>query len=376
VHGAIMLSTCNRTEFYMQGENESEAAVLERLMQERGLNVQQFKPHWFACHQQAAVKHVFRVATGLDSMVLGEPQILGQLKAAYQTAKSIDSLSPDLDRLLQTSFAVAKQVRTQTGLGTNAVSVASSAMRLCKRFFDDFEQRKALVIGAGDTAQLFAKHLRANGIGQLLLSNRTLSRAQSLAQAVQGFALPIEQMPAQLADVDLIVAATASTQPVLTRETLENAFAPQRRKMRLLLDLGVPRDIDPSCASLRDCYLFTVDDLKQVADEGFAQRKQAAIEAERVIDAEVSQFMQALSLRSRLEPMVALRQRLEAELEPALRQALNKLHSGADAETLLKQLHAQMLQKMLHAPTVAIKQALADEDEVTLQRLLKVYGLD
>ena len=376
VRGAIMLSTCNRTEFYLQSEANSETPAIAQLLQKRGLDIQQFAPFWFVRHGESAVRHVFRVATGLDSMVLGEPQILGQLKGAYQLAKSAASLSPDLERMLQTSFAVAKTIRTSTGLGANSVSIASSAMKLSRRFYDDFEQRSALVIGAGETAALFARHLRANGIQRLLIANRTLSRAQDLAHELGGLALPFSDIAGQLRDVDLIVSATSASEPVILAADLQAAILHRRRKTLLLIDLGVPRDFEPACAKLLDCYLYTIDDLKQVAEEGQALRKLAANDAETAIDNEVAHFMRWLHGRQHVEPVLALRKHCETESNAVLEQVLAKIPSGMDTETLLKLLHAQMLQKFLHQPTLAMKQAAASGDSDAVKMYRKLFGID
>ena len=375
VRGAIMLSTCNRTEFYLQSEANRETPAIAQLLQKRGLDLQQFAPFWFIRHGESAVRHVFRVATGLDSMVLGEPQILGQLKDAYQLAKSAASLSPDLERMLQTSFAVAKTIRTSTGLGTNSVSIASSAMKLARRVYDDFDQRSALVIGAGETAALFARHLRANGIQRLLIANRTLSRAQDLAHELGGLALPFSDISGQLRDVDLIVSATSASEPVLRAADIQTAIQHRRRKTLLLLDLGVPRDFEPACAKLRDCYLYSIDDLKQVAEEGQALRKLAANDAETAIDSEVAQFMRWLHARQHVEPVLALRKHCETEANAVLEHVTAKIPGGADTESLLKLLHAQMLQKFLHHPTLAMKQAAANGDSDAIKHYRKLFGL-
>ena len=376
VRGAIMLSTCNRTEFYLQSEANSGAPAIAQLLQRRGLDMQQFAPFWFSRHGESAVRHVFRVATGLDSMVLGEPQILGQLKDAYKLAKSTASLSPDLERLLQTSFAVAKTIRSSTGLGANSVSIASSAMKLSRRFYDDFDQRSALVIGAGETASLFARHLRANGIQRLLIANRTLSRAQDLAHELGGLALPFADIEGQLRDVDLIVSATSASEPVLRAADLQAAIQHRRRKTLLLLDLGVPRDFEPACGKLRDCYLYTIDDLKQVAEEGQALRKLAANDAETAIDNEVAQFMRWLHARQHIEPVLELRKHCETEANTVLEHVLAKIPSGVDTETLLKLLHTQMLQKFLHQPTLAMKQAIDSGDSVAISTYRKLFDLE
>lgn len=376
VQGAILLSTCNRTEFYLQGDTRAQTPAISQLLHQRGLDIGHFAPFWFARQGESAVRHVFRVATGLDSLVLGEPQILGQLKQAYQVAKTQASLTPDLERMLQSSFAVAKHIRSDTGLGENSVSIASSAIKLSRRFYDDFEQRSALIIGAGETAALFAKHLRAAGIQRLLIANRTLSRAQALAHEQGGLALPLADIGQHLRDVDLIVCATSSTLPVLRADQLQAAIAQRRRKTLLLIDLGVPRNFEPACANLRDCYLYSIDDLKQVAEEGQALRKLAALDAEITIDAEVQSFMSSLYARHHTEPVLALRKHCEAQADAVLAHVQAKIQSGVDTETLLKLLHAQMLQKFLHQPTLAMKDAVAKDDAAAIASYRKLFGIE
>lgn len=389
IEGAMILSTCNRTELYLaskaehhaltEGSNQHARHALQWYLQTRAGHrgeADDLASYFYQYRDLDAVKHVFRVATGLDSMVLGEPQILGQLKSAYADAKAANALAPTLERLLQQSFFVAKKARTDTGLGQNAVSVASSAVRLAKQVYDDFDRRTALIIGAGETATLIARHLRAQGLHRLLITNRTFARAQSLAQELDGQAVLYSQLERHLADADLVVTATASTQHLLTVAQLQAIQKGRKRRTLLLLDLSVPRNIEPEVATLRDVFLYGVDDLKQVAEIGLNARQQAAKAAELAIDSHAREFMAWLHARERFEPVLALRERSYASRDEALAQAKKRLAAGADPALVLERLANQLTNQLLHAPTQALRDAAASGDQQLLENARRLLKLD
>lgn len=388
IEGAMILSTCNRTELYLASKAEHDLLTpassqhaqeaLRWYLQTRAQRAEaEDLAHYFYQYRDLdAVKHVFRVATGLDSMVLGEPQILGQLKSAYADAKAANTLAPSLERLLQQSFFVAKKARTDTGLGQNAVSVASSAVRLAKQVYDDFDRRTALIIGAGETATLIARHLRSQGLHRLLITNRTFARAQTLAQQLDGQAVLYGQLERHLADADLVVTATASTQHLLTVAQLKEIQKGRKRRTLLLLDLSVPRNIEPQAAELRDVFLYGVDDLKQVAEVGLNARQQAAKAAELAIDSHAQEFMAWLHARERFEPVLALRERSFASRDEALAQAKKRLAAGADPAQVLERLATQLTNQLLHAPTQALRDAAASGDQQLLENARRLLKLD
>lgn len=375
VSGALLLSTCNRTEIYLDGKESLGDAPVSWFLRERGLNEREFGKFFYQRHQADAVRHVFRVATGLDSMVLGEPQILGQLKDAYQSARAAEVLAPNLDRLLQRSFAVAKQVRTETGLGLNPVSMASAAVRLAKQVYDDFECRTALIVGAGATAELVARHLQTQGLKRLVIANRTLARGQALAERLNAQAIPMSSLAEHLADADIVVCATTAGAPVLSVEGLRAILPARRRRTLLMIDLGMPRDIEPGCGELRDCFLYAVDDLKQVVEHGQAQRRSAAEAAELQIELQVTEFMTWLHARDKHEPLLALRRQTEQIRDQELQQALRKLSAGGDPAEILRRLAYDLSNKFQHAPTETLRVAAGQNDAALIAAARKLFKL-
>lgn len=378
VQGAMLLSTCNRTEIYLDC-GSAQLALAEApawYLRERGLDPLQLQAHVYRLHGVDAVRHVFRVATGLDSLVLGETQILGQLKTAYADAKAADSIAPVLDRLLQQSFSVAKLARTDSGLGENPVSVASSAVHLAKQIFDDFANRSALIVGAGETATLLAKHLKAQGVRKLTIINRNFDRAHQLALSLDAQAVVYGQLQNCLHDVDIVACATSAERPILDKALLQKAQANSKRRMMLLLDLGVPRNIQDDCKQLRDVFLYHVDDLRHVVEQSLVARKQSAQLAEAVVDSHAQAFMNWLSARDRFETMLALRKRSETKRDHALEAALLALRSGESSDEVVKKLAFQLTNQWLHQPTEALKQAALDKDQALIQSARRLFGLD
>ena len=309
-------------------------------------------------------------------MVLGEPQILGQLKSAYAQAKAANMLTPALEHLLQQSFFVAKQARTDTGLGQNPVSVASSAVRLARRIYDDFDRRTALIIGAGETATLIARHLRAQGLNRLLITNRTFSRAQALAEELDGQAVLFGQLDRHLIDADMVITATASSQPLLNADRVKAAISGRKRRTLLLVDLSVPRNITPDVANLQDVFLYGVDDLRHVAEQGQHARMQAAVAAEAAIEGHVDEFMAWMRARERFEPILALRERSYAARDVALAEAKRRLAAGGNSVEILERLAHQLTNQMLHAPTIALRDAGAGGDDALIASAVKLLRLD
>jgi glutamyl-tRNA reductase len=373
VHEAALLSTCNRTELYARIEPQSEAAVVRWLAEHHDLGVTALDAYLYRHTDAAAVRHLFRVATGLDSLVLGEPQILGQVKHAWQTARGAHALKTGLDRLFQHCFAVAKRVRTDTRIGAHPVSVAFAAVRLAQQMFARLDHATVLLVGAGETIELAARHLLDAKAKRILVANRTLEHAQQLAHRFGGVALPLEDLGRHLAEADIVICATASREHVLTRNAVESAIRARRHAPMFLLDLAVPRDIEPETATLDDVYLYTVDDLEQVIMENRRSRQQAAGEAETLIDLQVDQFMAWWQGSSRQDTLKSLRTRSEATRDALLARAKEQLAAGREPHEVLDQLAHGLTNKLLHVPTANLRRAAHDGDVQLLSAAERLF---
>ncbi|MET0580526.1 MAG: glutamyl-tRNA reductase [Pseudoxanthomonas sp.] len=356
VSEAAVLSTCNRTELYAIAE-DGQALSAWLATHADGLDGYLYR------HSDAdAVRHLFRVATGLDSMVLGEPQILGQVKEAWVAARESGALGNGLDRLFQQTFAVAKRARTDTRVGANPVSVASTAVRLAQNSFARLDDSTVLLIGAGETIELAARHLSEGKVRRLLIANRTLSHAQELATRHGGYALPLTELERHLAEADVVFSATASREPILARAQVAAALSRRRHKPMLLFDLAVPRDIESSVAELDDAYLYTVDDLERAVEDNRRSRREAADAAEAIIELQVARYIENLHASSRQEPLKRLRAHGDAAREDVLAKARQQLANGRDAEEVLDFLAHTLTNRLLHPPTAALREAALSGD--------------
>jgi len=373
VEEAALLSTCNRTEIYVQVAEGREAAVAEWLALHHGLAPAMLSAYLYEHRDEHAVRHLFRVATGLDSLVLGEPQILGQVKEAWQVARSQHRLRTPLDRLFQQSFSVAKRVRTDTRIGAHPVSVAYAAVRLARQVFSELDRATVLLVGAGDTIELAARHLMDAKVKRLLVANRTLEHAQALASRHGGYALPLSELARHLPEADIVISATASREPVLRRDTVDAALKARKHRPMFLLDLAVPRDIEPAIALLPDVYLYTVDDLEQVIEENRASRREAAQQAQAIIDLQVEHFMAWWRAQGRQDALRSLRSQGEAAREEALARARDMLAQGRNPAEVLDLLAHQLTNKLLHAPSAALRQAALDGDLDLLRAAERLY---
>ncbi|KFN51700.1 hypothetical protein N790_14330 [Arenimonas malthae CC-JY-1] len=373
VEEAAVLSTCNRTEVYAQVAEGREGAVAEWLARHHGLAPEALGDYLYEHRDEDAVRHLFRVATGLDSLVLGEPQILGQVKEAWQAARSQQRLRTPLDRLFQQSFQVAKRVRTDTRIGAHPVSVAYAAVRLARQVFSELDRATVLLVGAGDTIELAARHLVDAKAKRLLVANRTLEHAQTLASRHGGYALPLSELERHLPEADIVITATASREPVLRRAAVQAALKARKHRPIFMLDLAVPRDIEASVAELPDVYLYTVDDLEQVIEENRASRREAAEQAQAIIDLQVEHFMAWWRAQGRQDALRTLRSRGEAAREEALARAREQLAAGKPAEEVLALLAHQLTNKLLHGPSAALRQAALDGDLDLLRAASRLY---
>ena len=367
VDEAVLLSTCNRTELY--AVTRDPASLNQWLSSQAG----NLEGHLYQHGDGEAVRHLFRVATGLDSMVLGEPQILGQVKDAWSAARSHATLGQQLDQLFQHSFSVAKRARTDTRIGANPVSVASTAVRLAQESFIRLDGASVLLVGAGETMQLVAKHLSDAKVRRLLVANRTLPRAQALAQAHGGVALSLDALPRQLAEADIVFAATASPTPVIDAAMLTAALKQRRHKPMLLFDLAVPRDIATDVGRLEDAYLYTVDDLEKAVAENRASRLQAADAAQAIIDVQVGQYLDTQRAASRQNVIRDLRHFADHTRDHLLARAQQQLAAGKPAEQALAQFANSLTKQLLHPPTMALRQAALGQDQALLDAAARLF---
>ena len=373
VEEAALLSTCNRTEVYAQVEPGQEASVADWLAQHHGLDYAALEGYLYRHEGGEAVRHLFRVASGLDSMVLGEPQILGQVKEAWQAARVARSLRNPLDRLFQQTFSVAKRVRTDTRVGAHPVSVAFAAVRLARQAFARLEEATVLLIGAGDTIELAARHLAEARPRRLLVANRTLDHAQALAGRHGGVALPLSELARHLPEADVVISATASRHPILDKALVSAALRTRKHRPMFLLDLAVPRDIAGDVADLPDVYLYTVDDLDQVIESGRASRREAAEQAEAIIDLQDEHYLAWWQAQGRQDALRQLRAGGASARDLALARAREQLASGEDAALVLQRLAHQLTNRLLHGPTAALRQAALDGDIELLRAAERLY---
>ncbi|MEM7196621.1 MAG: glutamyl-tRNA reductase, partial [Pseudomonadota bacterium] len=375
VHEAAILSTCNRTEIYCSQKDDQPTLLLDWLSNASGVSRPEISQSVYSHPDEAAVKHAFRVASGLDSMVIGEPQILGQMKQAFNVASETGVTGKLLNKLFHQTFSVAKKVRTDTSIGENPISVAYAGVNLARRVFDSLAEQTALLIGAGEAIELVARHLRQQGVRNMIIANRSVERAEKLAADMGCEAIGLADIPAYLQKADIVVSSTASTLPILGKGAVESALKARRQKPVFMLDLAVPRDIEVAVAGLRNVYLYTVDDLRGVVEENRTMRHQAAEAAEDIIDLQVVRFMRWMrSLHS--EPVIRqFRQSVEDVRQAELEKSLQRLRNGSDPEQVLNQLAHDLANKFAHAPSATIKQANMDGDTHLVSAARKIFKL-
>ncbi|MNF44590.1 glutamyl-tRNA reductase [Pseudomonas linyingensis] len=374
---AAILSTCNRSELYLALDEAQAEAILAWLAGYHGLNLDELRACAYIHEDNEAVRHMMRVACGLDSMILGEPQILGQMKDAYASAREAGTLGPLLGRLFQATFSTAKTVRTDTRIGENPVSVAFAAVSLAKQIFSELPRSQALLIGAGETITLVARHLHEQGIRRIVVANRTLERASQLADEVGGQAVLLADIPEQLVNSDIVISSTASPLPILGKGAVERALKKRKHRPVFMVDIAVPRDIEPEVGELDDVYLYTVDDLHEVIAENLRSRQGAARAAEELVLTGVDEFMARLRERDSVDLLRGYRQRAEQLRDEELAKALRQLGNGIPAEDVLAQLARGLTNKLLHAPSVQLKKfsAAGRHDALAVaQELLDLDG--
>jgi len=376
VKEAAILSTCNRTEIYCNTGTNVIHEPIEWFRGYHGFSAVELEKFIYTHPQENAVKHMLRVASGLDSMVLGEPQVLGQLKEAYRIAIKTGCIGQLLSRLFQHSFKVAKQIRSNTEIGSHPVSIAFAAVRLAQQIFGDLSQRTALFIGAGNTIELAARHMYENRLNRMIVANRTLERSQKLASEFTAYAITLVDVPKHLDEADIIITATASPLPILGKGAIESAIKKRKHRPIFIVDLAVPRDIEPEAGDLEDVYLYTVDDLKDVIDENIQNRKEAAVQAEEIIEIQVFQFMEWLKSLDAVSTIRALRDHAALIQQETLESARQKLRNGKDPEAIMQELTHTLTNKLIHSPSTRLRNAGAMGRDDLLNAARELFNLN
>jgi len=374
VDEAVLLSTCNRTEFYVMTNDDGRERLRSWLQDDRKLDPLCCDT-LFTLQEDDAIRHIFRVACGLDSMVLGEPQILGQLKDAFRQAQQAKSLGPKLSLLFQHTFAVAKKIRTDTEIGASPVSVASAAVNLANQFFAGFRKHTALLVGAGATIELVAKHLHKRQIGRLFVANRSVKRARELARPFGGFALPLSEIEGTLPEADILITSTAASEPIIKLEQMKAAIKARKRKPIFAVDIAVPRDIEAGVAELNDVYLYTIDDLDKVILEGQGNREAAAIEAHQLLDEEIVRYINIERSKEVVPVIAALRDKTESLRSEVNAQARRRLARGESAEDAIEFATAALMKKVLHSPSVRLRKAGESSDQDLIDAARELFGI-
>jgi glutamyl-tRNA reductase len=370
---AAILSTCNRTEIYVQSDQAE--PIVSWLADYHRLDILKIQPYTYTLSNDEAVKHAFRVASGLDSMVLGEPQILGQFKQSVKVAQEAGTLGTLLHKLFQRTFEVAKEVRTNTEIGGSSISMAAAAVKLAQRIFGDISQQKILFIGAGEMIELCADHFAAQKPKSMTVANRTIERGANLAEKIHGQAILLNDLHDQFAEYDIVITSTASQLPIVGLGMVESAIKTRRHRPIFMVDLAVPRDIEAEVAELDDVFLYTVDDLAQVVSEGMVNRQEAALNAELIVQSRVELFMEWLKKREAVPTIKALREHIETMRQTELEKALKLIRRGESPEKALEQLSNALTNKFLHAPSHALHHSYGDEHARLEQILRHLYQI-
>ena len=362
IEEAAILSTCNRTELYCSSNQRPDRLLIDWFSQFHGVDHNDLNSHCYSHDHTGTVRHAMQVASGLDSMVLGEPQITGQMKDAYALASSNGTVGRLLGKLFQHAFAVAKQVRTDTAIGSSPVSVAFAAVTLARQIFGDLNELTALLIGAGETIELTSRHLQSSNIGSMIVANRSMERASKLADQFSGAAISLQHISEHLHKADVVISSTASPLPILGKGTVESALKKRKHEPIFMVDLAVPRDIETEVGKLDDVYLYTVDDLQAVIDEGLQSRQQAAEEAVDIIEDQVVHFLDWQRSLGAVDIITEIRQHTGTISDAALDKARKQLASGQDAEQVIEQLAHTLTNKFLHMPSITLREACQSED--------------
>ena len=376
VQEAAILSTCNRTELYCALKPGTDPDLSHWLSSQRAIQVDELEAVAYHLWDADAAKHQIRVACGLDSQVLGEPQIMGQVKTAYALARDTGTLGPELNLLSQIILRTAKEVRTQTDIGRNPISVAYAAVAMAQQIFNNLTDKRALLVGAGETIDLVAEHLRGQGIGGIAIANRTLANAELLAAKYNAEAMQLTDVAERLAEFDVVISSTGASLPVIGKGAVEAAIKQRRHKPIFMVDIAVPRDIEVEVGELPDVYLYSIDDLSQIIETNLAQRRDAAQEAETFIVQGAQHYQRERRVQLSQEVLTQFRNQAKATQEDELARAVKDLKRGTDPEEVLARLSHNLTNKLIHTPTSAIREASAEGRTEFLEFCRTLFGLD
>ncbi|MBT0720997.1 glutamyl-tRNA reductase [Tatumella sp. TA1] len=377
IHSGVVLSTCNRTELYLSVDEQQDIQqqLINWLCNYHHLDETDVLNSLYWHHNNAAVSHLMRVASGLDSLVLGEPQILGQVKKAYAESQRGHVINGELERMFQKTFSVAKRVRTETDIGSSAVSVAFAACTLARQIFESLKQVTVMLVGAGETIELVARHLREHQVKRLMITNRTRERAERLADEVNAEVVDFASLPEKIASADIIISSTASPLPVIGKGMVERALKQRRHQPMLIVDIAVPRDVEPEVGKLDSTYLYTVDDLQTIIQHNMAQREAAAVEAETIVVEESGEFMAWLRAQNAVDVIRDYRHQAEDIREELTQRALAALSQGQDPQKVMQEMAHKLTNRLIHSPTKSLQQAAREGDAERLQILRDSLGL-
>lgn len=374
VSECIILSTCNRTEIYcILKDHDVEPKIKAWLHDYFDLNAETLDPYLYVHHDLDAVKHIMRVASGLNSLVLGEPQIFGQIKDAYNHAHKAESIHQVLENLFQHIFKTVKRVRTDTAIGNSPISVAFSAVSLSKQFFGDLSQQTALLLGAGETIELVARHLKESNVGNIIIANRTFERAHNLAETVSGYAIKLDEIENHLHEADIVIGSTGSPHAILMQDMVKAALKKRKNRPMFMVDIAVPRDIDANISNLDNVYLYTVDDLQEIIESNKQSRQNAALEAEEIINVQAEHFVNQLHASQQTKPVIqAFRQQSMDIKQNAMEHALHQLEQGVEPDEIIKRLANQLTNRLIHTPTKQLNQAGIEGNKTLIEAAEKL----
>jgi glutamyl-tRNA reductase len=378
---SLFISTCNRVEAICTATDpvQAEGFILSLMSESSGLSIENLKPHMYLHKDMDAVRHIFRVASSLDSMVIGEPQILGQVKEAYRLAASKEKTTGViLNRLMHKTFKVAKRVRTETGISETAVSISYAAVELAKKIFHDLTGRVALLVGAGEMAELAAKHLVSNGVSDLSVANRHLERAMELSNNIGGKAVLFDELANELVRADIVISSTSATNYIITADMIRKIARKRKNRPLFLIDIAVPRDIEPKVNNLENCFLYDIDDLKEVVKENSSQRNKEAVRAERIIEEEVIKFQNWLSTLDVVPTIVLLKEKIEEIRSSELKKSMSQLQGLTDEQIkVIEKLTLSLTEKMVNDPILALKNiASRSSKDLFIDITKRIFNLD
>ncbi len=376
IQAGVIVSTCNRTELYCETEFEEVQPLTTWLAQYHNLASKNIDSFIYSYRQESAIRHVLRVASGLDSMILGEPQVLGQIKNAYQTAIDHHSLGIYLNRLFQHTFSAAKQIRSSTGIGCSPVSVAYAAVTLARQIFASLEKQTILLVGAGKTIELAARHLHNSGRSRMIIANRNHEHARRLARQFDAFAIELSEIERHLAEADIVISSTASEQPVITVEQARQAIDNRHHRPMLMVDIAVPRDIEPAIETLEDIYLYSIDDMQDIIRENIKSREAAAEEAQSIIDEHVNRFTGWMRARDAVPTIRGIRDRAETLKSEATAKAQKQLSTGRAPDDVINELAHNLTNRLIHAPCARLHEAGFHQQENIIETARHLFYLD